>query len=205
MTGVPKRWNRETATVPTEIEGFEDMTFLFDYRGGKTNGLIWMNHDEAACLWKWVGRIPPKTKIVEIGRAEGGSTVLIGSARKDQGTKIVSIDLYPVDDEQLTALLDELGLENIEVIVADSQSFDAMSVGDVGLVFIDADHTYKGVKQDFENWLPAVVSGGLVVFHDVREAGMQNYGPFELYGELISDYRVKEVAAVGSVRVMRKQ
>jgi len=204
MSALPRRWSREDATVPIEIEGFEDMTFLFNYRGAKTDGLIWMNHDEAALLWKWARRVRPGTTIVEIGRAEGGSTILIAAARRSQDTKIVSIDLHPVDDGQLDALLKELKLENVEVVVADSQSFDVATVGDVGLVFIDADHTYAGVKRDFENWLPAVIQHGFIVFHDVRDAGMQNYGPLELYGELQSDKRVVEIAAAGSVRVMIK-
>jgi predicted O-methyltransferase YrrM len=35
------------------------------------------------------------------------------------------------------------------------------------MLFIDGDHTYKGVKQDFELYSPLVRKGGLVVFHDI--------------------------------------
>jgi predicted O-methyltransferase YrrM len=35
------------------------------------------------------------------------------------------------------------------------------------VLFIDGDHTYKGVKQDFELYSSLVRKGGLVVFHDV--------------------------------------
>lgn len=33
-------------------------------------------------------------------------------------------------------------------------------------VFIDADHTYEGVKRDVEAWLPKVKGGGMVLGHD---------------------------------------
>jgi predicted O-methyltransferase YrrM len=42
----------------------------------------------------------------------------------------------------------------------------------IDLLFIDGDHTYEGVKKDWEMYSPLVRSGGLIVFHDV--AG--NYG-----------------------------
>jgi predicted O-methyltransferase YrrM len=37
----------------------------------------------------------------------------------------------------------------------------------VDLLFIDGDHTYEGVKEDWEMYSPLVRSGGLIVFHDV--------------------------------------
>jgi cephalosporin hydroxylase len=37
----------------------------------------------------------------------------------------------------------------------------------VDLLFIDGDHTYEGVKKDWEMYSPLVRSGGLIVFHDV--------------------------------------
>jgi predicted O-methyltransferase YrrM len=39
-------------------------------------------------------------------------------------------------------------------------------------LFIDGDHTFEGVKKDWEMYSPLVRPGGLIVFHDV--AG--NYG-----------------------------
>jgi predicted O-methyltransferase YrrM len=42
----------------------------------------------------------------------------------------------------------------------------------IDLLFIDGDHTYEGVKKDWEMYSPLVRSGGLIAFHDV--AG--NYG-----------------------------
>ena len=38
---------------------------------------------------------------------------------------------------------------------------------EIDFLFIDGDHTYEGVKQDYEMYSPLVRSGGLVGFHDV--------------------------------------
>lgn len=34
-------------------------------------------------------------------------------------------------------------------------------------LFIDGDHTYEGVKKDFEMYSPLVKKGGIIVFHDI--------------------------------------
>jgi cephalosporin hydroxylase len=39
----------------------------------------------------------------------------------------------------------------------------------VDYLFIDGDHTYEGVKEDFERFSPLVAEGGLVAFHDIVE------------------------------------
>lgn len=38
--------------------------------------------------------------------------------------------------------------------------------GPIRMLLIDADHSYEGVRQDFELWAPFVATGGLIVFHD---------------------------------------
>lgn len=50
------------------------------------------------------------------------------------------------------------------------------------LLFIDADHTYEGVKADHERYAPLVASGGIVAFHDAspkhthrEEMGVRGY------------------------------
>lgn len=37
------------------------------------------------------------------------------------------------------------------------------------LLFIDGDHTYEGVKLDFEMYSPLVKSGGMIAFHDIKQ------------------------------------
>lgn len=36
----------------------------------------------------------------------------------------------------------------------------------LGLVYIDCDHSYKGVMADINAWLPKLIEGGIMAFHD---------------------------------------
>jgi len=38
---------------------------------------------------------------------------------------------------------------------------------DISVLYIDGDHTYQGVKQDFMDYVPLVKSGGIVVLNDL--------------------------------------
>lgn len=44
----------------------------------------------------------------------------------------------------------------------------------LGMVYIDADHSYEGVTKDIENYYPKLVTGGIVALHDFMN--IQDYG-----------------------------
>ncbi|RPH56645.1 MAG: class I SAM-dependent methyltransferase, partial [Acidobacteria bacterium] len=44
------------------------------------------------------------------------------------------------------------------------------------VLFIDGDHSYEGVRRDFEMYRPLVREGGLIVFHDIVPDFGQRYG-----------------------------
>jgi predicted O-methyltransferase YrrM len=54
-------------------------------------------------------------------------------------------------------------------------SQQAIAAGDVAgpvdILLIDGDHSYKGVKYDFEHWGSLVRAGGLILLHDSARAG----------------------------------
>ena len=41
----------------------------------------------------------------------------------------------------------------------------------VDFLFIDADHSYEGVKKDFEMYSLLVRKGGIIAFHDIIPSG----------------------------------
>jgi cephalosporin hydroxylase len=65
----------------------------------------------------------------------------------------------------------------------------------IGLLHVDADHSYEGVRADFEHWAPHVVRGGLVVFDDVPSWP----GPTRLVTELPRWFRFYAATANQSV------
>ena len=55
----------------------------------------------------------------------------------------------------------------------------------VDFLFIDGDHRYEGVSQDFELYSPLVADGGLIGFHDIVPGPESNVGGVpRFWGEL---------------------
>lgn len=47
-------------------------------------------------------------------------------------------------------------------------------LGPVDFVFIDGDHTYNGLRADWQGWAPLVAPGGVVALHDSRSSGTRS-------------------------------
>lgn len=119
--------------------------------------------------------------ILEIGSYFGGTFYTLCKLSHPDGLKI-SID-YPFSEDQAKKLIKtnthqkmKTFAENIHIITTDShleETKDSLSVilGDEKLdfLFIDGDHSYKGVKQDFEMYSPFVKKGGYIGFHDIND------------------------------------
>ena len=68
----------------------------------------------------------------------------------------------------------------------------------IDFLFIDGDHTYEGVKQDFQMYSPLVRKGGVVAFHDVVEHDLAHdpTGTCKVdvfWREIKQNYRNKEI------------
>lgn len=64
----------------------------------------------------------------------------------------------------------------------------------IDLLFIDGDHTYEGVKADFEMYSPLVRPAGLIVFHDiVISPPHPDCRVYEFWGEVKARYRSIEL------------
>ncbi|MGH7197662.1 MAG: class I SAM-dependent methyltransferase [Candidatus Omnitrophota bacterium] len=167
-------------SVPRKIEGFEDLAFLFtSWRGNR--GIVRLDFDEAAYLFKLV-RSLNNPQCVEIGRFKGGSTLLIASAMR--GGMLFSIDLHVTldkegaqRDSELEEMLRKTDLNGrVSLIVGDSRTYDNRSLS-VDFLWIDGDHSYQGVRADFEHWIGALRPGGHVLFHDdhIGQPGVQRF------------------------------
>lgn len=133
--------------------------------------------DSSALLYGLVRSMKPKV-CVEIGSARGNSACAVASALKENGSgKLYAIDPHiPTDwnDEHsvdtfatLRANLGRLGLvEQVEIVRSMSDEAAASWRLPIDLIFIDGDHTYEGVKRDWDLFTPHVGTFGVVVFHD---------------------------------------
>ncbi len=132
---------------------------------------------EIAELCRIVQKLEPK-KIVEIGTASGGTLFLFANITNPE--KIVSVDLpsgsfgcgYPSWKIPFFRSLGNKGV--IQLIRADSHSQGTLrkvktllKSSKVDFLFIDGDHTYQGVKEDYQMYSPLVKKGGIIAFHDI--------------------------------------
>ena len=123
----------------------------------------WMGEEELDFLHKIAKKM---NSVVEIGSYQGRSTV----ALLESGTKVTAIDTWKGNKELVVKKKDYKEFlkniakySNLTIIVGESvktsKQFDK-----VDMVFIDGDHTYKGVKRDIKAWLHKTTK--LICGHD---------------------------------------
>lgn len=181
---------------------FEHLAGLFS-SNSLNNGVISLSFRQAAYLYGLVRQLRA-TKVIEVGRYKGGSTLTIAAAMAPDG-RLWSLDIGEKEhrlrdaatqrpyDQQIADALQRYGL-HAELLIGDSRTME-VDTGEVDLVFIDGDHSYEGARSDFDRFGRRVRVGGAVLFDDaisedptdpndatvgrvVREA--LNQGQFEL-------------------------
>jgi hypothetical protein len=66
----------------------------------------------------------------------------------------------------------------------------------VGLLFIDGDHTEAGVQADVDAWFPRLLPGAMVLFDDAQDPDI---GPLKVIERLTRDGRFRVVDGVGKI------
>jgi cephalosporin hydroxylase len=109
----------------------------------------------------------------EIGTFDGGTSLLF-SRFLSTVELMICIDLY-VKNKEMLKLLAPPG-QRLHFIDMPSYSDGAikklakfLNGRMIDALFIDGDHRYEGVKQDFLRYRPFVNEGGLILFHDIME------------------------------------
>ena len=160
-----------------DINSIVNLAFNFSFLGVsiKPSQILY----EIKTLLKIVKKIKPKT-ILEIGTERGG-TLFLFCRVADPEAIIISIDLpggpfgggYPIWKIPFykSFVRDH---QKIHLIRADSHNSQTLNkvkkiLGDklIDFLFIDGDHTYEGVKKDFEMYSSLVRKGGIIAFHDI--------------------------------------
>jgi predicted O-methyltransferase YrrM len=118
--------------------------------------------------------------VVEIGTARGGVFYVLCQLAS-AAAKLLSIDLpggefgggYMIEDQKRFRSFAK-GKQKLYFLRFDSHKLSTLNRvkqdlnGDkIDLLFIDGDHTYEGVKADFDMYSPLVRNGGLIAFHDI--------------------------------------
>lgn len=133
---------------------------------------------------------PPRA-VLEIGTARGGTLCLVTRVAAPDAL-VISVDLpegpfgggYPRWKTPLYRSFAGPG-QRVELIRGDSAAPETRELVErlledrpLDFLLIDGDHSYRGVRRDFEAYAPLVRRGGLVAIHDIRS------GPPERVGEV---------------------
>jgi len=132
--------------------------------------------EEILELLRILAKVKPKI-VIEIGTASGGSLFLFSHVASEDAT-IISVDLpgglgYP---KWRIPLYKAFGSVNQKIHLIKANSHNQETLNEVKSIlngrkvdffFIDGDHSYKGVKKDFEMYSPLVKEGGIIAFHDI--------------------------------------
>lgn len=160
-------------------------------------------------LLKFYKAIKPKN-VLEIGSLLGW-TLKRFVQNSDKGTNIISVDLpvrdfvgsadFRVDQQEYGHLIlwkkwaKEAG---VNLFVVPQSSFEPNTLEQVksitpslDFLFIDGNHMYEAIKNDFYMYSPLVKPGGIIAFHDI--AVNEEGGGSRFWNEIKKDYKHKEI------------
>lgn len=108
------------------------------------------------------------------------------------------------DSESLKSVKSLIESNGLEERVFLHRSFTENACGSfedesLDFIFIDADHSYEGVKKDITLWSPKVKTGGYIVGHDIDWEGVKR-----AVEELIPEYKVPGIDNLWYMKKTRK-
>ncbi len=114
----------------------------------------------------------PAGHVVEIGRFNGGTAMVLAAAGRYSGRPgVTSIDVtrFPAADyfRRVNGFDTDIEFVEGDSLRVAEQWRTWHPDGGIALLFIDADHSQDGVFRDLAAWTPHVIPGGVVVLHDV--------------------------------------
>jgi cephalosporin hydroxylase len=166
-------------------------------------------YPEIRMLYLYLKGLDPMQRqtYMEIGVAAGGTFALMSTLFP--GTKIGIDKPIPIGDDRdgsgQTILFDQIAKrdvlikkhcgDNIHLFSLDSHDDATLSEAEkaltgkaVDFLFIDGDHTYAGVKKDYQMYSPLVRKGGIIAFHDIQvNPGAPKCEVPKFWKELVTD------------------
>ncbi len=179
----------------------------------QTEGMI--NLAEATLLYE-MAKACQDGCIVEVGSYRGRSAVALGRGSLDgHKAPVYAIEPHEAFTGEMggkfgppdrgafyKAMLDTSCYHTVRLV---NLSSEIVSVGwnkKIGLLFIDGDHSYAGVKRDFACWRPHLTQNALIAFDDSTNPEI---GPWRLIDELIQSGQFEQVNLVRNLTVIARK
>ena len=170
---------------------------------------------EADCL---VRHARGTRRLAEIGVWQGGTTARLRAAMAP-GATLFAVDPFPkgrlgFSTQRAIAMREVAKVANGQVVwirqTAAEASRDAVvGRGGFEFVFLDALHTYEGLREDWEAWSPLVAIGGVIAIHDSRATPgghSEDVGGVRFTNDVIlNDRHFEVIEAVDSLTVLRRR
>lgn len=192
--------------------GNRERTLEFLFGGARALLFPFQDRRELSAFLDLAAAARPRV-VIEIGRAWGGTLAALCSASAPDAL-IISIDYHG------TRFGGPLGLlmsgpwkiplwkaaaapgQTLRLLTSDSHAPKTLKLvtsllagRKADLIFIDGDHSYSGVKADFETYSPLLAPGGLAAFHDINPGPEIYTGGVPRYWAELSGGRGKEFVA----------
>ncbi len=189
-----------------------------------------MPPDEGLALHEAALAVEVDGPYLEVGSYCGKSGVYIGAAARARGRVLFALDHHRGSEENqpgwewhepdlvdpevgkmdtlpiFRRTIHDAGLEGTVVaLVGDSPTVGSVWATPLALLFIDGGHGHDPPHRDYELWVPHVRLGGRLLIHDVfpnpDDGGRP---PYEIYCRAMESGAFRELAAVGSLRVLER-
>lgn len=94
-------------------------------------------------------------------------------------------------------------IDNIQFFNMSSEDFFINNKNNYDVIFIDGDHSYEGVKKDFDQALKIINDNGYIIFHDISG---NEQGITKIWDELEPEKKVKrfQVSKICGIGVYKK-
>lgn len=133
------------------------LTFVADH--GAVNSFIEIGSQDGGTLWHWIQMLELDGHgfVVDLPHGAYGGV--------DSPSKLDKWKGWLKGNQTLDAVFGnshDSGTKNTLL-----EKMKAHGIEQVDFAFVDGDHTYDGVKQDYEMYSPLVRKGGVIAFHDI--------------------------------------
>lgn len=125
----------------------------------------WFHHGEL--VLRLLDIYKPKV-CVELGTYLGGSAIAIAKTIRQWGGRLTCVDVWD-NDTRLQQCADNFVAHRVapDIAMIRANSHDVPNWTQMlDFVYVDADHSYEGVRADLEYWWPFLVTGGVICGDD---------------------------------------
>jgi predicted O-methyltransferase YrrM len=159
-----------------------------------------------------------RRRVAEIGVWEGVTARLLRAATATDGLYI-GIDPYPVGSlgfstqkviaQTIVGRVKGAPVAWIRKTGGEAAADPIVTTSPIDFLFIDGDHSYEGIRGDWEAWAGRIAHGGIVALHDSHSTPTRDLttaGSLRYTNEVIlQDDRFDLVEVVDSLTVLKRQ